>query len=62
MWLKEPSAERTSISQRKEDYHGRQRREKRQRQSAKAESRATEKKGQEEIAETLSSMEAVGFA
>jgi hypothetical protein len=62
MWLNEPSTERTSISERKEGYHGRQRREKRQRQSAKTESRTTEKKGQEEIVKVLSSREVVGFA
>jgi len=62
MWLNEPSKERTSISQRKEGYHGRQRREKGQKQSSKTESRATEKKGQKEIVDAISFMDVVGFA
>jgi hypothetical protein len=53
---------RESISQRKEEFYGRQRRKKGQRQSSKTESQPTEKKGKKEITEALSSMEVVGFA
>jgi hypothetical protein len=60
--LQQPLTKRKSISKRKEEHHGRQRREKGQRQSSKTESRPTEKKGKKEIAQALSSMEVVGFA
>jgi hypothetical protein len=62
MWFSAAFTARQSISRRKEGYHGRQRRKKRQRQSAKTESQPTDQKRQKEIADARSSLEDVGFA